>query len=52
MTSIEDIKRIELGIDELLALEAIVDASGGKWLALWDVDRDETYVAGKIKEMI
>ena len=52
LTSIEDIKRIELGIDELLALEAIVDASGGEWLALWDVDQNETYVADKIKEMI
>ena len=52
LTSIEDIKRIELGIDELLALEAIVEASGGEWLALWKVDQDENYVAGKIKEMI
>ena len=52
LTSIEDIKRIELGIDELLALEAIVEASGGEWLALWKVDQDENYVAGKIKEMV
>lgn len=51
LTSIEDLHRIKLGMDELLTLEAIVGAPGG-WLALWEVDRDETYVASKIKEMV
>lgn len=48
---IGDVDGIIDGIAELLAVEAIVDASGGEWLALWEVDRDETYVANKIKEM-
>jgi len=50
LTSIDDLKRIALGIDELLALEAIVDVDI-EWLALWEVDRDETLIANKIKEI-
>lgn len=57
LTSIEDLKRILLGIEELTALEAIVETPGGNgasggWLALWEVDQDESYVASKIKEMV
>ena len=57
LTSMEDLQRIMLGIDELLAREAIVETLGGNgssggWLALYEVDKNETYVANKIKEMM
>lgn len=57
LTSMDNTHRIMLGVDELLALEAIVETPGGNgsqwgWLALYEVDENETYVADKIKEMI
>jgi len=55
LTNIEDLKRIGLGIDELLAREAIVDTPGGdddKYFALWEVDEAETYITNSIKKMV
>ena len=50
LIGLEDINRIDLGIVELLAIEAIVESPDG-WLAFWDVDKDESYIAEKIRIM-
>lgn len=56
LTSINDIKRIYYAIDELIILdEAIIeriDEGYNEWLALSEVDRDETEITDKIKEMM
>uniref|UniRef100_A0A6M3K1Q0 Putative helicase n=1 Tax=viral metagenome TaxID=1070528 RepID=A0A6M3K1Q0_9ZZZZ len=54
LTSIQDLKKVQSGIDELLALEAIVEILDNEYsgyYSLWEVNRDESYIAARITEM-
>jgi len=53
LTSIGNLKRIELCVYEMIMnLQLVETPAGGEWVALFEVDRAETYVAQRIKEMV
>jgi len=52
LTSVDNLELILSGIGKLLDKKAIVITTDGEWLALYEVDENETYIADKIKEMI